>query len=158
MSNAVKYFDQLPTKLKNFFIKYPPSVKYATKPTSIFSPQANPFIANRNPITGVFHSPRYSLRRLSDVYKLAKRYGIEDMLPSQGRTKKLFFEDKYENKKFMKGVLLPKGHKYELQLVAKKVKMAKGIKDADKTILNVKGKKYAARLERKSKENQRNWV
>ncbi|CCC71891.1 hypothetical protein NCAS_0I02230 [Naumovozyma castellii] len=80
------------------------------------------------------------------------------MLPSQGRTKKLFFEDKYENKKFMKGVLLPKGHKYELQLVAKKVKMAKGIKDADKTILNVKGKKYAARLERKSKENQRNWV
>ena len=87
---------------------------------------------------------------MSDIFKLAHRYGVQDMLPPI--TDKQFFEEKYENKKFMKGVLYPKGHKYELSRADKLKAMEDGIKNADNEILKVKGKKFARRLERKRNE------
>ncbi|CAI4496352.1 CFF_collapsed_G0021130.mRNA.1.CDS.1 [Saccharomyces cerevisiae] len=35
-----------------------------------------PFLPNKHPVTQRFHDPKYSLRRMSDVYKLALRYGV----------------------------------------------------------------------------------
>lgn len=49
---------------------------------------------------------------MSDIVKLASRYGVEDLLPVwQGV--KLFHQEKYDKKQFMKGVLWPKLHKHE---------------------------------------------
>ncbi|KAG0673762.1 54S ribosomal protein L25, mitochondrial [Kluyveromyces marxianus] len=153
-TNMKQYFDLLPAQLKNFFKKYPPNVKYSDKSTVISAPDANPFLPNKNPVTGKYHEPKYSLRRMSDLYKLAYNYGIHDMLPP---TKKLFFEEKYENKKFMKGVLLPKGHKHERIHEQKIAKMAEAIKNADQYIIDVKGSKYKRKLEQKQKEKARSW-
>lgn len=66
-----QYFDLLPIQLKNFFKKYPPNMKYSDKPTLITAIDANPFLANKNPATGKYQEPKYSLRRMSDLYKLA---------------------------------------------------------------------------------------
>lgn len=149
-----QYFDLLPIQLKNFFKKYPPNMKYSDKPTLITAIDANPFLANKNPATGKYQEPKYSLRRMSDLYKLAYNYGIHDLLPP---SKKLFFEEKYEQKKFMRGTLLPKGHKHERMLEGKVAKMQDAIKNADKYILEVKGSKYKRRLEKKQKEKSRSW-
>ncbi|CAL9728820.1 large ribosomal subunit protein mL59 [Monosporozyma unispora] len=110
---STKYFETLPSKLKNFFQKYPPGkLRYVTHPTSITNPMANPFISNRHPITNRFRDPVYSARRMSDIVKLASRYGVEDLLPTwQGV--KLFHQEKYDKKQFMKGVMWPKLHKHE---------------------------------------------
>ena len=111
--SSTRYFESLPLKLKNFFQRYPPGrSKYVTHPTDITNPKANPFLSNRNPITGKFRDPIYSRRRMSDIVKLAKRYGIEDLLPTW-QPVKLFHMEKYEKKRFMKGVLWPKLHKHE---------------------------------------------
>ncbi|CCD22835.1 mitochondrial 54S ribosomal protein mL59 NDAI_0A06810 [Naumovozyma dairenensis CBS 421] len=163
-SGSLKYFNSLPIKLRTFFEKYPPSIKYAKSSTSIKSISANPFLRNRNPINGKFYEPKYSLRRMSDIYKLAHRYGVQDLLPPIPSSK-LFFQEKYDKKiaenKFMKGVLFPKGHKYELALESKLKAREEGIKNADKMIADVKGKKYVNRLERKSKdktlESNKSW-
>ncbi|CAL9734448.1 large ribosomal subunit protein mL59 [Monosporozyma servazzii] len=110
---SAKYFETLPSKLKHFFEKYPPGKhRYVTHPTDITNPKANPFISNRHPITKTFRDPVYSARRMSDIVKLASRYGVEDLLPVwQGV--KLFHQEKYDKKQFMKGVLWPKLHKHE---------------------------------------------
>lgn len=71
--------------------------------------------------------------------------------------KKKFFEDKYENKKTMKGVLSPKGHKHELQREAKVARMQEAIKNADRFIIEAKGAKYKRKLESKKKENAKTW-
>lgn len=147
-------FDQLPAQLKNFFKKYPPSIKFADKPVSTHAIEANPFLANKHPVTGRYHEPKYSLRRSSDLYKMAYLYGVQNMLPPM---KKKFFEEKYENKKMMKGVLLPKGHKHELQREGKIAKMQEAIKNADKFIIDAKGAKYMRKLEEKKKANAKTW-
>lgn len=138
-----QYFQLLPDTLKTFFKKYPPGVKYSSKPTSTHAIDANPFLPNKHPVTGRYHNPKYSLRRMSDLYKLARQYGLHELLPPRN---KLFFEEKYQQKKFMKGVLLPKGHKYELAYQEKMQKMRDAIKNADEYILEVKGRKYKNKL------------
>ncbi|QLQ80296.1 hypothetical protein HG537_0D02970 [Torulaspora globosa] len=147
-------FELLPAQLKRFFNRYPPSIKFASKPVSTHSIEANPFLPNKHPVTGRYHEPKYSLRRSSVLYKMAYTYGVQDMLPPM---KKKFFEDKYQNKKMMKGVLLPKGHKHELQREAKLAKMQEAIENADKFIIEAKGAKYKRKLEAKKKLNARTW-
>ncbi|AMD19076.1 HBR175Cp [Eremothecium sinecaudum] len=151
--NKKQYFDLLPTKLKTFFQKYPPSITYSSKPTLTTEINANPFLPNKNPTTGRYHDPKYSLRRMSDLYKLAYRYGLQDLLPP---SKKLFFEEKYEKKKMMRGVLLPKGTKHELRHESKVAKMQEAIKNADQYIAEVKGAKFLKKLE-KRKLKERTW-
>ncbi|KAL6947695.1 hypothetical protein ACO0RG_000274 [Hanseniaspora osmophila] len=155
-STNKKLFEYLPQQLKNFFHKYPPTVKYSSKPTSTLAPEANPFLPNKHPVTGRWHEPKYSLRRMSVLYKLSYRFGIQDLLPPTN-SRKLFFEEKYNNKKFMKGVLSPKGHKYELERPAKLQRMADAIKNADKFILGNKGMKYKKRVEEKKDKSKISW-
>ncbi|AGO12548.1 AaceriAER207Cp [[Ashbya] aceris (nom. inval.)] len=148
-----QYFELLPPRLKNFFKKYPPGVQYSAKPEFTTSPTANPFLPNKNPVTGRYQEPKYSLRRMSDLYKLAYNYGLQDMLPP---SKKLFFEEKYEQKKLTKAVVFPKGEKHERMRAQRVAEMEEAIKNADQFILEARGAKYARRLERK-KEKERTW-
>lgn len=152
--SSKQLFDLLPSQLKSFFKKYPPSIQYATKPTSTHATDANPFLPNKHPVTGRYHDPKYSLRRMSDLYKMASLYGVEDLLPPRN---KMFFEEKYDNKKMMKGVLMPKGHKHELVHDEKMAKMTEAIRNADKYIMEVKGSKYKRRLEKKQEEQRTTW-
>ncbi|QLG71950.1 hypothetical protein HG535_0C03020 [Zygotorulaspora mrakii] len=152
--SSLQFFDMLPTQLKNFFKKYPPSIMFSTKPTSTHAIEANPFMPNKHPITKRYHEPKYSLRRMSDLYKVASLYGVQDFLPPM---KKKFYEEKYENKKMMKGVLLPKGHKHELARDAKLAKMREAISNADRFILEVKGSKYKKKLEKKKRDDATTW-
>ncbi|CCE65627.1 hypothetical protein TPHA_0M00520 [Tetrapisispora phaffii CBS 4417] len=154
VNSNVKLFELLPKQLKNFFKKYPPSVKYADRPVSTHSLEANPFYANKHPVTGRYHDPKFSLRRMSVLYKTAYLYGVHTFLPPM---KKKFFEDKYENKKFMRGVLNPKGHKHELLREGKLAKMEEAIKNADNYIIEAKGSKYAKKLEKRRAEKQKSW-
>ncbi|SCU93891.1 LAME_0F05358g1_1 [Lachancea meyersii CBS 8951] len=149
-----QYFQLLPDRLKTFFKKYPPSVKYSEKPTTISAVDANPFLANKNPATGRYHNPKYSLRRMSELYKLAHHYGLQELLPPRN---KLFFQEKYDQKKFMKGVLLPKGHKHELAHSEKMQKMKAAIRNADEVILEAKGRKYARKLEKRKQGKTPSW-
>mgnify|MGYP003362182625 CR=1 FL=1 len=141
--SSVKYFESLPRQLKSFFERFPPSVKYASAAVSTHAADANPFIANKHPETQRYHDPVYSLRRSSELYKLAHRHGVESLLPPLPA--KLFFEEKYENKTFMKGVLLPKGHKHELRRQERDEARAKGIAGADAQIAKIKGQKFNRR-------------
>lgn len=144
----------LPFQLKSFFKKHPPSVKYASKPISTHDIEANPFLPNKHPVTGCYHEPKYSMRRMSDIYKMAHLYGLQEFLPPM---KKLFFQEKYDNKKLMKGVIFPKGHKHELMRDSKLAKMEEAIKNADRFIIEAKGKKYARRLESKKQDKKMTW-
>lgn len=152
--SSKQLFDLLPSQLRNFFKKYPPSIQYASKPTSTHAIDANPFLPNKHPVTNRYHDPKYSLRRMSDLYKMASLYGVQELLPPRN---KMFFEEKYNNKKMMKGVLMPKGHKHELVHDEKMAKMADAIRNADRYILEVKGSKYRRRIERKQEEQKTTW-
>lgn len=153
--SSKQYFEQLPKKLKDFFYKYPPSVKYAVKPTSTHALDANPFLANKHPVTGKYHGAKYSARRMSDIYKLAYRFGVQDLLP---QTNKQFFEEKYNNKKFMRGILTPKGHKHELNMEERMKRKAEGIANAEKILAEVKGSKYKRRMEKVQEKKRVGWV
>lgn len=43
--------------------------------------EPNPFLPYRNPATGRWRGPRWSLRRQADLFKLARSYGVEPLLP-----------------------------------------------------------------------------
>ena len=78
------------------------------KPLStVFFPFQNPFKATRDPRTGKFHAPRYSLRRQADIIKLALRFGVERLLPPSRKQTKLVSG----RRKPMKGTMRPKGSK-----------------------------------------------
>ncbi|KAG9236472.1 putative 54S ribosomal protein L25, mitochondrial [Amylocarpus encephaloides] len=41
----------------------------------------NPFRPQKHPLSGNWHDPKYSLRRQADLCKLARKYGVEELLP-----------------------------------------------------------------------------
>lgn len=141
VNKDVSYFSTLPSKLQKFFTRYPPRPfkEYASRPVSTLDENANPFIANKHPITKRYHDPKFSMRRQSDLWKLAYRYGIQDALPPLGNGKKLY-QDKYDNKKMMRGVLRPKGHKYDKERPIKDAQIKEALLHADEKIAERTGK------------------
>ncbi|KAI9840868.1 MAG: hypothetical protein M1837_001247 [Sclerophora amabilis] len=49
--------------------------------TVIQSTFTNPFQPQKHPVTGRWHNPVFSLRRQADLVKLAKKHGVEELLP-----------------------------------------------------------------------------
>lgn len=149
---AKEAFAKLPQKLHNFFIKYPPRPfkSYTEKPSTIDDVNLNPFLPNKNPETGKWHGAKFSLRRSSDLFKMARKFGIEDMLPT---IPKSFYQDKYDNKNWMKGVLKQKKHKWERELPEKLAAREKAIAGMDEIIINARPsyKRQLAKRERKRK-------
>jgi Mitochondrial ribosomal protein mL59 len=145
VSKARRLVSLLPSKLLNFFIRYPPrnpsfrtlyskedkslliahnlhdflpipSTLYKPiiteshtshgkpKPT-IYLPFQNPFKPSRDPRSGKFLGPRYSLRRQADLIKLAMRFGVAELLPPCPKMNRLL----YGKRRPMMGTLYPKG-------------------------------------------------
>lgn len=75
-----------------------------TKPT-IYLPFQNPFKPSRDPRTGKFHGPRYSLRRQADIIKLGMRFGVAELLPPCDKMRRLIGG----RRRPMAGTLYPKG-------------------------------------------------
>lgn len=151
-------FAKLPLKLQNFFTKFPPApIKtYSEKPTLTNAADANPFLANRHPVTGRTHEPLYSLRRQSDLYKLAYKFGIADLMPKLANGKKFYLE-KQQSSPILKGVLYPKGHKWERTYADRKKKIADALAEVDNVLIKHRGTKYRKRLERRKLE-EKQWI
>ena len=49
--------------------------------SSPISTLPNPFRAQKHPVTGRWHDPVFSLRRQADLVKLARKHGVEELLP-----------------------------------------------------------------------------
>ncbi|KAI5957359.1 MRPL25 [Candida jiufengensis] len=147
-------FAKLPQKLHNFFIKYPPRPfsQYQNRPSLITDSSKNPFFPNKNPETGKWHSSQYSRRRSADLFKLAKKFGIQDLLPP---TPRKFHEDKYENKKWMQGMIQPAGRSDQAELEEKFRKREEAIKNMDNLI--VKARPSYKKLLKKKEERRKTW-
>ena len=98
----------LPPRLVRFFERYPPHLYAKNAPgpavlatsdtsnssasTVIEEPRpdtlhsvtnlSNPFRRTLHPVTGRWHEPIYSLRTQTDLVKLAREHGVEELLPS----------------------------------------------------------------------------
>ncbi|USW57591.1 Putative 54S ribosomal protein L25 [Septoria linicola] len=104
IESHIRLAQQLPPRLLHFFKKYPPSTMSTTSSsdpnvvaavteslsqTSMTDSSAgltdkkthNPFLPFKNPRTGAYHGPAYSLRRQADLYKLAKSCGVLALMP-----------------------------------------------------------------------------
>lgn len=100
----IKLAETLPPRLSRFFARYPPQAILSPSSTTIppssspaqdsFTASAdqisvqedaltftNPFKAQKHSITGKWHDPVFSLRRQADLVKLARRHGVEELLP-----------------------------------------------------------------------------
>ena len=99
----VKLAQTLPPRLLRFFARYPPgsvTPPLAAKRSTLSTPPTkenplpwhkstissillheNPFQPTKNPITGCWRDPVYSLRRQADLVKLARENGVEELLP-----------------------------------------------------------------------------
>lgn len=86
----------LPDRLLKFFAANPPqlasSISDSASPSSTpetsesvavgaRSPYRNPFLPHKNPTTGRWHPPLYSLRQQAELVKLAKAHQVEELLP-----------------------------------------------------------------------------
>lgn len=152
---AKEAFAKLPQRLHNFFLKYPPRpfAQYSDKPSVTTDPHMNPFMANKNPESGKWHSAKVSLRTSSDLYKMARKFGIEEMLPP---SPKRFYEKKYyDQKKWMRGVLSQKKQKWERELDDKLKAREEALANMDETIVKVRPD-YKKQLKKKE-EKRRTW-
>ncbi|KAJ6263462.1 54S ribosomal protein L25 [Drechslerella dactyloides] len=101
-------------RLIRFFKRWPPGTSD--------TPKLNPFTSTVNPATGKWQDPIYSLRRQADLCKLARKYGVETLLPptvksSMSREKRAQEVKKVTAKKV-------KGQIWERHLMAKYVAIA----------------------------------
>lgn len=149
-------FSKLPQKLHNFFIKYPPRpfANYLDKPSTTSDPNLNPFLPNKNPETGKWHEAKYSLRRSADLFKMAYKFGIQDLLPPLPQKK--FFNDKFDNKNWMKGVLSHKKHKWERELDEKLEERQKAIENMDQIIASSRPR-YKKQIQKREKQKRTWW-
>ncbi|CAK9437632.1 mitochondrial 54S ribosomal protein mL59 [Lodderomyces beijingensis] len=147
-------FAKLPQKLHNFFIKHPPRpfAQYKDGPSTTTDPIKNPFYPNKHLETGRWHSPHYSRRRSADLFKMAKKFGIQDLLPP---TPRKFHDEKYNNNKWMMGMVQPAGRANQAELDEKFRKRAEAIKNMDQIITEVRPS--YKKLLRKRKEKEPKW-
>jgi large subunit ribosomal protein L25 len=58
-----------------------PSNRHVLASHPISDPTYNPFLPWKNPATGRWRGAMYGLRKQADICKLARTYGVEDLLP-----------------------------------------------------------------------------
>ncbi|EMG49174.1 MRPL25 54S ribosomal protein L25 [Candida maltosa Xu316] len=147
-------FAKLPQRLHSFFIKYPPRpfAQYKDGPSVSSDPLKNPFFPNKNLETGNWHGAKYSRRKSADLYKMAKKFGIQDLLPP---TPRKFHEDKYVNKKWIDSMVNP-GNEARDEEIAAKIKARKeAIAKMDDII--VAARPSFKRLLEKREKNKKTW-
>ena len=137
--SSQKLVAALPRQLLSFFKRHPPAsaTSWAREVADGRSPQ-NPFRASKNTYTLKYNEPRYSIRRQTDLFKLASIYKVEHLLPPRVPHK----EEKLG--KTMKGLTRWKGTKMErtrdarIEAIRSKTMEAKKIVKARKTRTKVK--------------------
>jgi len=120
----LKTFKTLPQQLQYFFQRFPPNLSPLA--SHKYPPGSNPFKSSFNPATKKWNEPIYSLRRQSDLCKLAVRYNVADLLPAMRR-------DQVE-KKVMKGTIKWKGRKAARTRDARKERVEKALVGQQSTI------------------------
>lgn len=152
---AKEAFAKLPQRLHNFFIKYPPRpfAQYADKPSTTDDPHMNPFLPNKNSDSGRWHGAKFSLRRSAELFKMARKFGILDLLPPVPHRR--FYEDKYDNKNWMRGVLFQKKPKWERELPEKLKAREEALANMDATIVTARPS-YKKQL-KKQEQKKRTW-
>lgn len=111
-----------------------PEVSATIPPTAdtIATTLRNPFMPWKNPKTGHWQGPKYGLRRQADLVKLAKKYGVEPLLPP-GRKSTAFKEQRaLERGLRVKGTgegEVVKGHKWERSIDATVEKRVKAMEE-----------------------------
>lgn len=98
----------LPPKLSRFFARYPPLSIVPSKHLKDSKLQTkyryeNPFKATRDPITNRWHDPVFSLRRQADLVKLARQFGVEELLPPTVKSTKAKIQRKLKHGSRIKG-------------------------------------------------------
>lgn len=151
-SSGNVYFQELPKVLQSFFRRYPPPPfrEYSDKPTATNAENANPFLANKHPVTNRWHNPKYSMRRQADLWKAAYRFGIEHLLPPLLH-RRTFYEKRYETKKPIRGAQFFKLTASERRAPAREAEIREALANADAKILEKKGKRFKEFLARKKR-------
>ena len=91
----------------------------------------NPFMPWRNPNTGSWHQAHYGLRRQAEMFKLAQKHGVLDLMPVSPK------HPKVKEKKRLEGVKVKgtgvgqrvKGHKWERTLGVRIIERRKAMAD-----------------------------
>jgi large subunit ribosomal protein L25 len=117
----------LPPRLLRFLARYPPATIQANAsatatPTGYQQDTPNPFKATKHPVTGQWHDPVYSLRRQAELVKIARDYGVVDLLPESDKNPETKLRKRVEFGLRIKGTGVGqsvKGHQYERRLIAK---------------------------------------
>ncbi|KAF8533929.1 hypothetical protein BDD12DRAFT_897419 [Trichophaea hybrida] len=78
MADYVSLARLLPTRLQRFFARFPPGTANNVR--------ANPFKPTVHTVTKVWHNPIYSLRQQAELCKMARKYGIEELLPPSSKS------------------------------------------------------------------------
>ena len=68
-------------RLLRFFERYPPQAILPTASAEAPPAIPNPFKCQKHPVTGKRHDPVFSLRRQAEIVKLARKAGVEELLP-----------------------------------------------------------------------------
>ena len=157
----------LPPRLLSFFTKYPPHAlsnplkrqpstlsttldptlsdssayteETGIKPTSSLPEPPNPFRSQKNPDTGKWYEPRYSLRRQADLVKLARAHGVEELLPYTTKGTQSKIEKREELGLRVKGTGVgqrPKGHKHERTMRPRLEKRKQAMLDMPEMVRN----------------------
>ncbi|KAI5779538.1 hypothetical protein EDC01DRAFT_778322 [Geopyxis carbonaria] len=96
----------LPLRLTRFFARWPPGTANDVR--------ANPFKPTVHPVTHRWHNPVFSLRRQAELCKLARRHGVEELLPpSRKRSDEV---EKRARERAEKGIIKVRGHRDERTL------------------------------------------
>ncbi|KAM7207052.1 hypothetical protein V8F33_000151 [Rhypophila sp. PSN 637] len=118
----------LPQRLLTFLARYPPATILPAdadpekSKTGYQQDTPNPFLAQKHPVTGRWHDPKYSLRRQAELVKIAREHGIEELLPYTPKKTEERIKKRVELGLRVKGTGVGqkvKGHKHERQLVSK---------------------------------------
>ncbi|KAF8464624.1 hypothetical protein BDZ91DRAFT_849624 [Kalaharituber pfeilii] len=112
ITDYIKLAQTLPPRLLRFFARFPPGTCNDVR--------SNPFKPTVHPATGKWHNPIYSLRRQADLCKLARKHGVEELLPPT-RKSSMFKAERIQARGEgglgkMKRMLEPKGHNWERTL------------------------------------------
>ncbi|CZT42712.1 related to ribosomal protein YmL25, mitochondrial [Rhynchosporium secalis] len=120
----IRLAKSLPPKLLNFFQRYPPQAIVSSSPLSTSNTTStdstgssadhtstgqdglvgpSPFRGQRSPITGKYHNPVYSLRRQADLLKLARKHGVEQLMPFSVKSTEERLRKREENGLRVKG-------------------------------------------------------
>ncbi|CAK7270654.1 hypothetical protein SEPCBS119000_004198 [Sporothrix epigloea] len=128
-SQSSSYYIQLaktlPPRLLQFFARYPPAAIQSTAtaaPTGYQLDAPNPFKSTKNPVTGRWNDPVFSLRRQADLLKMARDHGVADLMPESSKNPETKLRKRVELGLRVKGTGVGqkvKGHQYERQLIAK---------------------------------------